>query len=240
MEHPEVKWSIVSSCCLHNRHLLSVTYFKLLLLLLLLLLLFWKPVADVPWQSAVNSFTLHKPQILNWPDVFVPNALSVLFSQSCQLPCTVKSSSSRNLSPSCTYRRPAIKPSISARCINMYLAAKPTSSRGRWLDAICKSKVRIQNMIYDAGDESWLKFLTASARKVTAAVQCATANSQMPLSGEFCISEETIPSRCNNIDDLLSIPDVDYWLQSRHVSGTFMPIIRRKDHVLLHMGYICW
>jgi len=48
--------------------------------------------------------------------------------------------------------------------------------------------------------------------------------------------EERIPTRCNNIDVLLSIPDVDYWLQSRHVSGIFMPIIRRKDHVLLHMG----
>ena len=34
--------------------------------------------------------------------------------------------------------------------------------------------------------------------------------------------------------------DVDYWLQSRHVSGIFMPIIRRKNHVLLRMGYICW
>jgi len=42
------------------------------------------------------------------------------------------------------------------------------------------------------------------------------------------------------LDYLLSIPDVDYWLQSRHVSGIFMPIIRGKDHVLLHMGYICW
>jgi len=52
--------------------------------------------------------------------------------------------------------------------------------------------------------------------------------------------EERIPTRCNNIDDLLSIPDVYYWLQSRLVSGIFMPIIRRKDHVLLHMGYICW
>jgi len=29
--------------------------------------------------------------------------------------------------------------------------------------------------------------------------------------------EERIPTRCNNIDDLLSISDVDYWLQSRHV-----------------------
>jgi len=52
--------------------------------------------------------------------------------------------------------------------------------------------------------------------------------------------EESIPTRCNSIDDLLSIPDVDYWLQSRHVSGIFMPIIRRKEHVLLHMRYICW
>jgi hypothetical protein len=34
MGHPEVKWSIVSSC-LHNRHLLSVSFFKILLLLLL-------------------------------------------------------------------------------------------------------------------------------------------------------------------------------------------------------------
>ena len=47
--------------------------------------------------------------------------------------------------------------------------------------------------------------------------------------------EERIPTRCNNIDDLLSIADIDYSLQSRHVSGIFMPIIRRKDHVLLHM-----
>ena len=44
--------------------------------------------------------------------------------------------------------------------------------------------------------------------------------------------EGRIPTRCNNVNDLLSIPDVDYWLLSRHVSGTFMPIIRRKDHVL--------
>jgi len=49
--------------------------------------------------------------------------------------------------------------------------------------------------------------------------------------------EERIPASCNNIDDLLSIPDVDYWLLSRHVSHIFMPIIRRKDHVLLHMGF---
>jgi len=54
------------------------------------------------------------------------------------------------------------------------------------------------------------------------------------------IREERIPTRCNNIEDLLSISDVDYWLQSRHVSGIFMPIIRRKDHVLPHMEYICW
>jgi hypothetical protein len=37
MEHPEVKWSIVSSCCSHNRHLLSIT-------LLLWLLLLFKPL----------------------------------------------------------------------------------------------------------------------------------------------------------------------------------------------------
>jgi len=49
--------------------------------------------------------------------------------------------------------------------------------------------------------------------------------------------EERIPTRCNNINDLLSVPDVDYCLLSRHVSGIFMPIIRRKDHVLLHMGF---
>ena len=49
--------------------------------------------------------------------------------------------------------------------------------------------------------------------------------------------EEGIPTRCNNIDDLLSIPYVDYWLISWHVSRIFMPIIRRKDHMLLHMGY---
>jgi len=48
--------------------------------------------------------------------------------------------------------------------------------------------------------------------------------------------EERIPRRCNNINDLLSTPDVDYWLLSRHVSVIFMPIIRRKDHVLRHMG----
>ena len=52
--------------------------------------------------------------------------------------------------------------------------------------------------------------------------------------------EERIPTRCNNIDDLLSIVDVDYWQQSRHVSGIFMPIVRRKDHMLLHMECICW
>ena len=50
--------------------------------------------------------------------------------------------------------------------------------------------------------------------------------------------EEGISTTCNNIDDLLSIIDVDYWLMSRHVSGIFMPIIRRKDHVLLHIGYL--
>ena len=38
--------------------------------------------------------------------------------------------------------------------------------------------------------------------------------------------------------DLLSILDVDYWLLSRHVSGIFMPIIRRKDHVLLNMWFL--
>ena len=32
MGHPEVKWSIVSSCCLHNRHLLSVSSLKILFL----------------------------------------------------------------------------------------------------------------------------------------------------------------------------------------------------------------
>jgi len=49
--------------------------------------------------------------------------------------------------------------------------------------------------------------------------------------------EERIPTRCNNTDDLLSIVDVDYWQQSRHVSVIFMPIIRRKDHVLLHSAH---
>ena len=49
--------------------------------------------------------------------------------------------------------------------------------------------------------------------------------------------EERIPTRCNNIDNLLSIPYIYYWLLSWHVSGIFMPIIRRKDHVLLHMGF---
>jgi len=49
--------------------------------------------------------------------------------------------------------------------------------------------------------------------------------------------EERIPIWCNNINDLLSIPDVDYWLQSRYVSGIFMPTVRRKVHVLLHMGF---
>ena len=29
MGHPEVKWSIVSSCCLHNRHLISISFFKI-------------------------------------------------------------------------------------------------------------------------------------------------------------------------------------------------------------------
>ena len=40
--------------------------------------------------------------------------------------------------------------------------------------------------------------------------------------------EERKPTRCNNIDDLLSI--VDCWLLtlSQHVSGIFMPIFRRK------------
>jgi hypothetical protein len=32
MGHPEVMWSTVSSCCLHNRHLLSVSSFKILFL----------------------------------------------------------------------------------------------------------------------------------------------------------------------------------------------------------------
>ena len=52
--------------------------------------------------------------------------------------------------------------------------------------------------------------------------------------------EERTPTRCNNIDDLLSIVDVDYRQQSRHVSGIFMPIVRRKDHVLLQIECICW
>ena len=38
MGHPEVKWSIVSSCCLHNRHLLSISSFNFFYYLLLLLL----------------------------------------------------------------------------------------------------------------------------------------------------------------------------------------------------------
>ena len=32
MGHPEVKWSMVSSCSLHNRHLLSISSFKILFL----------------------------------------------------------------------------------------------------------------------------------------------------------------------------------------------------------------
>ena len=32
MGHSEVKWSIVSSCCLHNRHLLSISSFKIVFL----------------------------------------------------------------------------------------------------------------------------------------------------------------------------------------------------------------
>ena len=32
MGHPEVRWSIVSSCCLHNRLLLSISSFKILFL----------------------------------------------------------------------------------------------------------------------------------------------------------------------------------------------------------------
>ena len=32
MGHPEIKWSIVSSCCLHNRHLLSISSFKIVFL----------------------------------------------------------------------------------------------------------------------------------------------------------------------------------------------------------------
>jgi len=51
--------------------------------------------------------------------------------------------------------------------------------------------------------------------------------------------EETIPTICNNINDLLSNPDVNYWLLSRHVSGIFMPIIRRKDRITVFCWY-CW
>ena len=34
MGHPEVKWSIVSSCCLHNRHLLSISCFVIMIAVL--------------------------------------------------------------------------------------------------------------------------------------------------------------------------------------------------------------
>ena len=52
--------------------------------------------------------------------------------------------------------------------------------------------------------------------------------------------EERIPTRCNKIDDLLSIPDVDYWLQSRHISDIFMPTIRRKRPRVTAYGIFCW
>jgi hypothetical protein len=39
MGNPEVKWSIVSSCCLRDQHLLSISSFKMLFLKELLLLL---------------------------------------------------------------------------------------------------------------------------------------------------------------------------------------------------------
>jgi len=47
--------------------------------------------------------------------------------------------------------------------------------------------------------------------------------------------EGRTPTRCNNIDDLMSIVDVDYRQHSRHVSGIFMPI-SKKWSFLLMMG----
>ena len=39
MGHPEVKRSIVSSCCLHNRHLFSISYFKILFLKFIIIII---------------------------------------------------------------------------------------------------------------------------------------------------------------------------------------------------------
>ena len=34
--HPEVKWSIVSSCCLHNRHLLSIAFIIIIIIIIII------------------------------------------------------------------------------------------------------------------------------------------------------------------------------------------------------------
>jgi len=49
MGHHEVKWSIVSSCCLHNRHLLSISFFKIIIIIGKVTVL-W----DVAWCSLVE------------------------------------------------------------------------------------------------------------------------------------------------------------------------------------------
>jgi len=52
----------------------------------------------------------------------------------------------------------------------------------------------------------------------------------------FFIREERIPTRCNNVDDLLSILmfNIDYCLDMFRAS--LCPSSGEKDHVLLHMG----
>ena len=95
--------------------------------------------------------------------------------------------------------------------------------------ALCKWQIRLS--VSDAVPTvSWNNWFKSFTNKMYVLCSCDRAS--------WAKHEERIPTRCNNINDLLSIPDVDYWLLSRHVSGIFMPIVRRKDHVLLHMGFL--
>jgi len=57
--HPEVNCSIISSYCLHNRHLLSNSYFKILFLKLLLLLLLLLSSSSSSWSSSFSSSLYH-------------------------------------------------------------------------------------------------------------------------------------------------------------------------------------
>jgi hypothetical protein len=45
MEHPDFRWPTVSSCCFHNRHLLSMSSFKIL---------FLKYFVSISWSSAAT------------------------------------------------------------------------------------------------------------------------------------------------------------------------------------------